>query len=88
MAVCTQSQKIDEHGYKVPRDHRPGRNQQTIVDPEDLKDAHDGRHSWIHPGAGPPFEHGKQVGNRGEGGPETRYKTKDLGTVEFGDKQA
>jgi hypothetical protein len=46
--VRADVQKIDEHRHHVPNDHRSRSNQQAVLDPEDLKHAHDGRHPWVH----------------------------------------
>jgi len=76
--VRADIQKIDQYRDHVPCDYGPRNNQQTVVDPQDLKDAHDGRHPRVNASAGATPEHGNQVGRGGEGRSKTRQKTEDF----------
>jgi len=49
------------HGDYVPYNRRPRKNQQTVVDPEDLEDAHDSRHPRVHACARPTPKQRDQV---------------------------
>ena len=86
--VAPVNSRVDHDRDHVPDDHRSRNNQQAIVDPGDLKDAHDSRHPRIHPCARAPLEHGEQVRQSGEGGSEARDKTDYLRPVKWGDEQA
>jgi hypothetical protein len=37
MKISTNAEKVDQHRDDVPCDHRPCTNQESIVDPKDLK---------------------------------------------------
>src|SRR5262252_5930273 len=80
--------EIDHHRDDVPHDHRARKNQQAVVDPEELKHAHDARHRGIHALARPAPEHPDQVGDSGKRGPKTRDKPKDLRPSKSGKEQA
>ena len=76
--VRADTQKIDQYRDRVPCDYGPRSYQQTVVDPQDLKDAHDGGHPRVNASAGATPEHGDQVGHSGEGRSKARQKAKDF----------
>ena len=76
--IGAHRKKIDPHGHQIPCDDRPGVDQETVIDPDDLKRAHNTRHSRIHALAGMSPEHLDQVWYGGKGGSEAGYETDDL----------
>jgi hypothetical protein len=71
-------QKIYQNCDHVPCDHWSRSNQNPIVDPEDLKSAHDCRHHWVHTRARLTLEHADQIRHGSKGCSHTRQKAEDL----------
>jgi hypothetical protein len=81
MKVRGDAQKVDKHGDRVPHHHRSRDNQEPVVDPSNLKHAHDTCHRRVHALAGTSSEHGDQVGQSREGCSKTCDKADDLGLL-------
>ena len=46
--VRANAEEINQDADHIPHNHGSRNNQDSIVDPEDLKDAYDRRHPWVH----------------------------------------
>ena len=76
--VSGDAEGIGQHRYQIPRNHRSRSDQQAVINPENLKHAHDCRHPWIHSRARPAFQHGDQVWHCRKCRPKACQKTNDL----------
>lgn len=86
--VRADAQKIDQYRDHVPQDHRSRSDQQSVVDPDNLKDTHDSCHPRMHPCTGSAPEHDHQVRQSSKGRPDSGQKAKDLGPLKPGEDQA
>ena len=48
ITICADAEEIDQDCNHVPCDHGSRSDQQTIVNPQDLKGTDDCRHPWVH----------------------------------------
>jgi hypothetical protein len=76
--IRAYGQKIHENGDYVPQNHGARGYQQSVVDPDDLKGAHDCRYSRIYAGTRAAPEHYDQVRDSRERSAEPGNKSKDL----------
>ena len=74
--ISANAEEVNQHADHIPHNHGPRNNQDAIVDPEDLKDAYDRRHPWVHARTRPAPEHRQQVRQDGKGGSKPATKPK------------
>jgi len=88
MKICANAQRIDEDGNQIPHNYRPRQNQQSVVNPQNLEDAHDRGHAWVHSGGGTTTIHGDQVREGGKGCAKASKEAEDLRPLKSGNEQA
>src|SRR5215469_6296582 len=88
MTKGSDTEQVDTNCNHIPNDDRAGGDQESVVHPENLEDAHNGRHSGIHAGAGTAFEHREEVWQTGKGRTQTCQEAEDFGAVEPGEEEA
>ena len=76
--IGADREKIDPHGHHIPCNDRPGVDQETVIDSDNLKRPHDCRHGRVHALTGMSLEHLEQVRYGGEGSAEAGHETNDL----------
>ena len=78
MKVGRDAREIDKYRDDIPQDHGTRDNQQTLVDPANLKSPHDCLYPWVRAGAGAILEHRNQVRYGGEVRSQACDKAKHL----------
>ena len=88
VCISADAEEINQHADHIPHNHGSRNNQDAIVDPEDLKEAYDSRHPWVHARSRPAPEHRQQIRQNGKGGAQTGDKAKNIRTLEIGKEDA
>ena len=86
--ISANAEEINQNADHVPHNHGPRNNQDAVVDPEDLKDAYDRRHPWVHARTRSAPEHRHQIRQNGKGGSQTGDKAKEVRTLKAGNEDA
>ena len=72
--IGTDYQEINPHCDRIPHNDRPRFDQDAVIDPHDLKGAHNRSHRRIHAYTGTPLEHGDEIGHGSKCGAEARHE--------------
>ena len=82
VCISANAEEVNQHADYIPNNHGSRNNQDAIVDPEDLKEAYDRRHPWVHARSRSPPEHRHQIRQNGKRGSQSGDKTKEVRTLE------